>query len=206
MQLLIVKTSSMGDVVHALPAVSDLLTNCPGASVDWLVEAPFAAIPQMHGGVRRVLPMEAPAVHPDRPYVLVTPGGGGDGEALVDWTLRAYESDPTLEPAALIVYGPVADDATVPHQHAAAFILEYDSHQHVRGSFILDQSGRESRRWGAYLHWGQPTCVYRKAVFDGPPVQSFADLEQCSDEQHDRRIAGAGADEFHGLGGECGRT
>lgn len=57
MQLLIVKTSSMGDVVHALPAVSDLLANCPGASVDWLVEAPFAAIPQMHGGVRRVLPM-----------------------------------------------------------------------------------------------------------------------------------------------------
>lgn len=58
------------------------------------------------GYLRRVLPMEAPAVHPDRPYVLVTPGGGGDGEALVDWTLRAYESDPTLEPAALIVYGP----------------------------------------------------------------------------------------------------
>lgn len=57
MQLLIVKTSSMGDVVHALPAVSDLLAYCPGASVDWLVEAPFAAIPQMHGGVRRVLPM-----------------------------------------------------------------------------------------------------------------------------------------------------
>ena len=58
------------------------------------------------GYLRRVLPMEAPAIHPDRPYVLVTPGGGGDGEALVDWTLRAYESDPTLEPAALIVYGP----------------------------------------------------------------------------------------------------
>ena len=38
--------------------------------------------------------------------MLVTPGGGGDGEALVDWTLSAYESDPTLEPSALIVYGP----------------------------------------------------------------------------------------------------
>lgn len=58
------------------------------------------------GYLRRALPAEAPALHPDRPYVLVTPGGGGDGEALVDWTLRAYESDPTLEPAALIVYGP----------------------------------------------------------------------------------------------------
>ena len=31
---------------------------------------------------------ETPATHPDRPYVLVTPGGGGDGEALVEWTLQ----------------------------------------------------------------------------------------------------------------------
>ncbi len=57
MQLLIVKTSSMGDVVHALPAVSDLLANCPGVEIDWLVESPFAAIPRMHRGVREVLPM-----------------------------------------------------------------------------------------------------------------------------------------------------
>ena len=57
MRVLIVKTSSMGDVVHALPAVTDLLRHHPGAQVDWLVEAPFAAIPQLHPGVRRVLPM-----------------------------------------------------------------------------------------------------------------------------------------------------
>ena len=57
MKLLIVKTSSMGDVVHALPAVSDLMRHAPGAQVDWLVEPPFAAIPKMHAGVRRVLPV-----------------------------------------------------------------------------------------------------------------------------------------------------
>ena len=57
MRVLIVKTSSMGDVVHALPAVTDLLRHHPGAQVDWLVEAPFAAIPQLHPGVHRVLPM-----------------------------------------------------------------------------------------------------------------------------------------------------
>jgi heptosyltransferase-1 len=44
-------------VVHALPAVSDLLAHCPGAEIDWLVESPFAAIPRMHHGVREVLPM-----------------------------------------------------------------------------------------------------------------------------------------------------
>ena len=57
MRVLIVKTSSMGDVVHALPAVSDLLRARPGLQVDWLVEAPFAAIPRLHSGVRRVLPL-----------------------------------------------------------------------------------------------------------------------------------------------------
>lgn len=57
LKLLIVKTSSMGDVVHTLPAVSDLIANCPGVQIDWLVEAPFAAIAQLHPGVRRVWPM-----------------------------------------------------------------------------------------------------------------------------------------------------
>jgi len=56
-RVLIVKTSSMGDVVHALPAVCDMRAQQPGLEIDWLVEAPFAAIPALHPGVRRVLPL-----------------------------------------------------------------------------------------------------------------------------------------------------
>jgi heptosyltransferase I len=56
-KLLIVKTSSMGDVVHALPAISDIRRVRPGVTIDWLVEAPFAAIPRLHPAVRRVLPL-----------------------------------------------------------------------------------------------------------------------------------------------------
>jgi heptosyltransferase-1 len=56
-RLLIVKTSSMGDVVHAAPVVADIHRQHTDAVVDWLVEAPFAAIPQLHPGVRRVWPM-----------------------------------------------------------------------------------------------------------------------------------------------------
>jgi heptosyltransferase-1 len=56
-RLLIVKTSSMGDVVHAMPVVADIHAHLPGARVDWLVEAPFAAIPKLHPGVADVLPM-----------------------------------------------------------------------------------------------------------------------------------------------------
>ncbi len=42
----------------------------------------------------------------DEPYLLVTAGGGGDGEALVDWVLRAYEHDRDAPYPALIVFGP----------------------------------------------------------------------------------------------------
>jgi predicted glycosyltransferase len=40
------------------------------------------------------------------PYVLVTTGGGGDGEELIDWVLRAYERDPGIPFRALMVFGP----------------------------------------------------------------------------------------------------
>ncbi len=40
------------------------------------------------------------------PYVLVTTGGGGDGESLIDWVLRAYEADPEIPHSALLVFGP----------------------------------------------------------------------------------------------------
>jgi len=40
------------------------------------------------------------------PFIIVTPGGGGDGAGLVDWVLRAYEHDPGIPHPALIVFGP----------------------------------------------------------------------------------------------------
>ena len=54
-RFLIVKTSSMGDVVHALPLASDLARRYPDSAVDWLVEESFAAIPRMHVKVDRVV-------------------------------------------------------------------------------------------------------------------------------------------------------
>ncbi len=54
-RFLIVKTSSMGDVVHAAPLASDLARRFPGAAIDWLVEEGFAAIPHMHDAVARVI-------------------------------------------------------------------------------------------------------------------------------------------------------
>ncbi len=57
MKILIVKTSSMGDVVHAMPAISDIAANTPGVVIDWIVEAPFAVLPALHPAVRNVIPI-----------------------------------------------------------------------------------------------------------------------------------------------------
>lgn len=56
-RILLVKTSSLGDVVHNLPVVSDLRRHYPQARIDWLVEEGFADIPRLHPGVERVLPV-----------------------------------------------------------------------------------------------------------------------------------------------------
>ncbi|MEO1274332.1 MAG: hypothetical protein AAFV96_02725, partial [Pseudomonadota bacterium] len=73
------------------------------------LSARMAARTVYTGYLRRELPdwpAEAEGEMPAEPYLLVTTGGGGDGEALIDWVIRAYEHDPTLQPAAHIVYGP----------------------------------------------------------------------------------------------------
>jgi heptosyltransferase-1 len=54
-RVLFVKTSSLGDVVHNCPAVSDAARAIPGAQIDWVVEEPFAQVAAMHPSVRRVI-------------------------------------------------------------------------------------------------------------------------------------------------------
>ena len=56
-QLLIVKTSSLGDVVHALPAISDVKLRYPDLQIDWVVEDIFAEIPPLHPGIRQTIPV-----------------------------------------------------------------------------------------------------------------------------------------------------
>ncbi|WP_112663150.1 glycosyltransferase family protein [Microvirga flavescens] len=41
-----------------------------------------------------------------RPFILVTAGGGGDGDDMIDWVISAYENDPGLEMPAVILFGP----------------------------------------------------------------------------------------------------
>ncbi|AYL68215.1 MULTISPECIES: lipopolysaccharide heptosyltransferase RfaC [Citrobacter freundii complex] len=57
MRVLIVKTSSMGDVLHTLPALTDAQQAIPDIHFDWVVEEGFAQIPSWHSAVDRVIPV-----------------------------------------------------------------------------------------------------------------------------------------------------
>jgi len=56
-RVLLIKTSSLGDVIHCLPAVSDLARQVAGLGLDWVVEEALAQIPRLHPGVTRTIPI-----------------------------------------------------------------------------------------------------------------------------------------------------
>ena len=89
--------------VYGLPQICDPLEG---------VELPKSVRKRMTftGYLRRTLPHTplppTPLVKISGPYILVTTGGGGDGEAIIDWVLRAYENDKAMPLPALLVLGP----------------------------------------------------------------------------------------------------
>ena len=103
---------------HVVPALSDLYDEI------WIyglpqINKPMSGIevpPSVRhksvytGYLRREVPLHTDAPHEmeeiDGPFILVTPGGGGDGVDLVDWVLSAYETDPHIPYGAVIVFGP----------------------------------------------------------------------------------------------------
>ena len=58
MRILLVKLSSLGDVVHTLPVVQDILSAMPDAQIDWVVEKAFAPLLMLVPGISRIIPCE----------------------------------------------------------------------------------------------------------------------------------------------------
>ena len=89
--------------VYGLPQVNKPLTG---------IDVPPSVRHKMvyTGYLRRELPLHGDVPHEmeeiEGPFILVTPGGGGDGVELVDWVLAAYETDPNIPYGAVIVFGP----------------------------------------------------------------------------------------------------
>ena len=57
MKVCVIKTSSMGDVIHTLPALTDTQRAIPNLSIDWVVEENFAEIPRWHSAVNQIIPI-----------------------------------------------------------------------------------------------------------------------------------------------------
>tara|TARA_A100000164_G_scaffold16851_1_gene13875 strand:- start:99 stop:1304 length:1206 start_codon:yes stop_codon:yes gene_type:complete len=88
------------------------------------------------GYLRRTVPQAnklPPVVDIDQPYLLVTAGGGGDGDQMIDWVLRAYETGAQFMRAVLVL-GPFMRPETRAKVHERVALLEavevltFDSH------------------------------------------------------------------------------
>ncbi|MCA3042994.1 MAG: lipopolysaccharide heptosyltransferase I [Rhodocyclaceae bacterium] len=61
-RLLLVKLSSLGDVIHNLPVVTDIHRALPSTIIDWATEAPYVALVGLHPAIRSVLPVHLRAL------------------------------------------------------------------------------------------------------------------------------------------------
>jgi predicted glycosyltransferase len=94
--------------VYGDPAVADPFA---GLALPEAVRRKTRFTGYLRRNARASLSPVAAGIVPEEPFLLVTPGGGGDGEVMVDWLIGAYETDPGLPWPAVIVLGPFMDGA-----------------------------------------------------------------------------------------------
>lgn len=119
--------------IYGLPEIFDPLSELP--NMQHLAEKMTFT-----GYLRRQLPQAPPDAAeselPSEPYLLVTTGGGGDGDGLIEWVLSAYENAPDLPHPALLVFGPFMNQerrlafqeraAKLPKVHAITFEARFE--------------------------------------------------------------------------------
>ncbi|MGH1460789.1 MAG: lipopolysaccharide heptosyltransferase RfaC [Neptuniibacter sp.] len=89
MKVLIIKTSSMGDIIHTLPALSDAQQAIPDIRFDWVVEEAFQEIPGWHNAVDQVIPI---AIRRWRKSILKTLQSGEWGQYKAKLQATPYDA------------------------------------------------------------------------------------------------------------------
>ena len=56
-RILLIRMSSLGDIIHTFPAVTDLRRALPGAALEWVVEESYVPLARLHPGVTRIVPI-----------------------------------------------------------------------------------------------------------------------------------------------------
>lgn len=54
-KILVIRLSALGDVIHGMPAITDIRRRWPNAIIDMVVDERFADIPRQHADIRRVI-------------------------------------------------------------------------------------------------------------------------------------------------------
>ncbi|HEX5645678.1 MAG TPA: lipopolysaccharide heptosyltransferase II [Nitrospira sp.] len=97
-RILLIKPSSLGDIVHALPVVSAIKAQWPGVHLTWVVKRQWAELVRRVAGVDRVWPVD----------------GGAVSWLKQGWALRAERFDVTVDLQGLFRSGAVAWLSGVP--------------------------------------------------------------------------------------------
>jgi heptosyltransferase I len=108
-RVLLVKLSSLGDVIHNLPVASDLARLLPGIEIEWAVESPYAPLVALHPDVRRVWPISLRAVKKSKLDI-------GSWKRVLDQrkALRTAGADWTLDTQGLLKSAWIAKGAGLP--------------------------------------------------------------------------------------------
>ncbi|MEQ8666149.1 MAG: glycosyltransferase [Rhodospirillales bacterium] len=130
-------------------------------------------------------PLAVDGFDPGRPYVLVTTGGGGDGATLIEWVLRAYEHDPSLQTQALLVLGPfmhsnlqsefMARVAALPTVHAITFDAHLES-LFTKATGVIAMGGYNT--FCEVLSFDKPCIIVPRTV---PRLEQFIRASRASE-------------------------
>ncbi len=107
----------------------------------------------------------------DKPFLLVTAGGGGDGEFMIDSVLKAYEHDTTLTHPCLIIFGPFMQPESqqqflervrhLPHVHAASFDAQLETIMH-RAVGVVSMGGYNT--FCEVISFDKPTLMFPRSI------------------------------------------
>lgn len=175
MRLLLVKMSSMGDLVHTFPAISDALQYVEGLEISWLVEEAFVDIAKAHPGVKTVIPiclrrfLGNPLAHRAEFFSGIK-------------TLRNMQFDRVLDAQGLIKSGIVSRltgcsirdglDSGSAREGLAAYFYT-DTHSITRNKHAVD---RTRQLFASTLSYSLPEGEAQFGVGEGPETQAATDM------------------------------
>ena len=162
--------------VYGLPQICDPLAGIP-------LSTSLRKRMTYTGYLGRHVSEAAPVFVPEKiddPFLLVTVGGGGDGEAIVDWVLSAYEADPDLPYPALLVLGPFMSS-----QHQGRFFASDQPPSQRRGNHLrrphreFDGARQSGGLHGRLQHFLRSAVVRQTCVGDPTHLAAQGAVHSC---------------------------